>query len=98
MKYLLSAALIAAALLIGCSLIPRPVSAMAAQFGEYSEGYLKRKAERAEKRKTRPSTPDAGGCFYQLTEQEKQASGVECFYRPRGPDGCLPETCREGAK
>jgi hypothetical protein len=56
-KYLLSAVLIIAALMAGCSMIPRPASAMAAQFGEFSEGYLKRKAEREEKRKERPTKP-----------------------------------------
>lgn len=56
MKYFLSTVLIVAALLAGRTLVP--ASAMApTQFGTFSEGYLKRKAERAEQRKMRPPKP-----------------------------------------
>jgi hypothetical protein len=48
---------VASALTAGKMLIT-PAPAMApTQFGEFSEGYLKRKAQRAEKRKMRP-TPE----------------------------------------
>lgn len=53
MKYLLSAVLIIAALITANMLIPARAMAPT-QFGTYSEGYLKRKAERAEQRKMRP--------------------------------------------
>lgn len=81
MRYMLMAVLLVV-------FLPTLAPAMApTQFGEFSEGYLKRKAERAEKRKARPPAPVAvdprcdGSGRYQLKAEAYEAGR---------PDPCVP--------
>jgi hypothetical protein len=110
-KYTLATLLVIVLLLAGYALFGRALAMAPTQFGEFSEGYLKRKAERAEKRKQRRCIVDfrfdralerGGEPTYIYGPCPKRRSSVMCFDfnrddTPRGFARALerPVPCRD---